>query len=41
LDWNGKRIARNCVWVANKQTETRCSVNGVSETCRGTCGDAC
>jgi len=34
---------RHCKWTARKNTATRCSIPGVSETCRSTCkfGDDC
>jgi len=37
---DGRRIARNCDWVATKKTAIRCGYEGVAETCRDTC-DAC
>lgn len=40
LPWNGKNISRYCSWVANKQTATRCAVEGVSAMCPDTC-DTC
>ena len=36
--WNGKRIARSCSWVENKATIQRCKADGISDTCRKTCG---
>lgn len=36
--WNGNKVARDCIWVGNKQTVMRCNADGVSDTCRGTCG---
>lgn len=36
--WNGKKVARDCTWVGNKQTVMRCNADGVNDTCRGTCG---
>lgn len=38
LEWNSKRITRGCPWVANKNTIARCAVEGVSDSCRSTCG---
>ena len=37
VNFNGKRIARDCTWVGNKSTNMRCAADGVSETCRLTC----
>jgi len=34
---DGKRIARDCGWVENKQTNIRCGYEGVAETCPETC----
>lgn len=43
LTWNGKNIARNCIWVTNKLTSKRCAVEGVSAMCPKTCNtcDVC
>jgi arylsulfatase A-like enzyme len=38
LTWNNKTITRDCIWVANKATLSRCKVEGVSNICRSTCG---
>ena len=38
LSWNGRKITRDCAWVANKATAHRCAVDGVSEICSKTCG---
>lgn len=38
LLWNGKTGARDCGWVKKKNTLNRCKVDGVSESCRATCG---
>jgi hypothetical protein len=38
LAWNDKKISRGCTWVANKSTNLRCAVEGVSDSCRSTCG---
>lgn len=38
IEINGEKRSRNCTWVANKQTSYRCSMDGVSDTCRDTCG---
>jgi len=35
---NGNRITRNCEWVSNKKTQTRCNYTGVSAACPVTCG---
>jgi len=40
LQWNGRKITRNCFWVSNRATIQRCSVEGVSAACRDTCGGA-
>ena len=37
LVWNGKRISRDCIWVGNRATRSRCAVDGVAEACRETC----
>ena len=38
--YNGstKKITRSCVWVANKATAFRCGTDGISDSCRLTCG---
>ena len=36
--WNGKTRAKDCGWVKNKSTLKRCEADGVSESCRATCG---
>jgi len=48
MRWNlpaelNKMKKRHCAWTARKNTATRCSIPGVSETCRLTCkfGDDC
>ena len=38
VTWNGSRIARSCSWVENKATIQRCKANGISDSCRRTCG---
>jgi hypothetical protein len=39
LEWNGRKITRDCSWVANKQTIARCEeIEGVADACRDTCG---
>ncbi len=38
LNWNNRRIARDCNWVGNKATKQRCNIVGVTEACRETCG---
>ncbi len=37
VDWNGRRIARDCIWVSNKATVMRCKLAGVAGGCRSTC----
>jgi len=37
-DDQGRTIARYCVWVARKDTEERCALEGVSRSCPQTCG---
>ena len=37
LLWNGKKISRDCFWVGNRATRSRCAVEGVAEACRSTC----
>ena len=32
------RVARSCEWVARKNTDERCALDGVSNTCPKTCG---
>lgn len=34
---DGKFIMRDCIWVSNKSTQSRCALNGVSSTCSETC----
>ncbi len=34
---DGKRIARDCGWVENRQTLIRCGYEGVAETCAEVC----
>jgi hypothetical protein len=38
---NDDRNTKSCEWVARKNTEYRCSIPGISETCRSTCGNCC
>jgi hypothetical protein len=38
VTYNGKKMTRDCTWVANKQTSTRCNVDGISSHCPSTCG---
>ena len=33
----GKRMKRDCFWVEDEFTESRCELEGVAETCRETC----
>ena len=35
---DGKKITRNCKWIGAKDTQTRCSWEGVSSICPSTCG---
>lgn len=35
---NGRRMFRDCLWVASKSTTTRCTWDGVSAICPSTCG---
>jgi len=35
---NDNVIRRDCTWVSNKNTNARCALDGVSETCPDTCG---
>lgn len=32
---------KSCEWVARKNTENRCAIPGIAETCRSTCGNCC
>jgi hypothetical protein len=34
---DGKKIARNCLWVETRATQSRCKLDGVSEQCPSTC----
>ena len=34
---DGSRITRDCVWVGNRSTQSRCALNGVSDMCPATC----
>jgi hypothetical protein len=38
FEYNGKKITRDCTWVANKSTNIRCAISGMEHTCRNTCG---
>ena len=40
---DGKKISRDCTWVANRATNSRCKLNGVSTLCPSTCNtcDTC
>ena len=38
LTWQEKKIHRECEWVKNRATYNRCKVDGVSASCRATCG---
>ena len=35
--YNNKKITRDCIWVANKNTQGRCKIPGMEYTCRVTC----
>ncbi len=37
VTWNGRKISRDCSWVANRATSMRCNLPGVSDSCRSTC----
>ena len=37
---DGKTVSRGCDWVANKSTNLRCQLNGVTNQCPSTC-DTC
>ena len=37
LMWQGKRRTRDCIWVANRLTDRRCQVDGVSAHCPNAC----
>jgi len=34
---NGRMMTRSCVWVANKSTNLRCTLDGVKMMCPSTC----
>ncbi len=34
---DGKKISRDCSWVASRSTSMRCNLPGVSDSCRSTC----
>ena len=38
FEYDGEEITRSCRWVARKDTEERCAIDGVSEMCADTCG---
>lgn len=38
FDYKGKVIGRGCAWVSRKDTDERCAVEGIMETCPLTCG---
>jgi hypothetical protein len=38
LTYDGKKISRDCSWVAKRSTKLRCAADGVTDTCRLTCG---
>ena len=38
FEFNGRKITRDCSWVANRSTNIRCGVSGMENTCRLTCG---
>ena len=37
---DGKKIARDCKWVSNRATKSRCKLDGVKNSCPSTC-DTC
>ncbi len=43
LTYNGRKISRDCSWVANRSTTERCNVDGVAAICAESCGacDTC
>lgn len=38
---NATAADKSCEWVARKNTEMRCSIPGIAETCRSTCDNCC
>jgi hypothetical protein len=38
VTYNGNKISRDCDWVAKRSTKLRCAADGVTDTCRLTCG---
>lgn len=39
MRWQGRKISRDCKWIANKATNQRCTtIDGVADACRSTCG---
>ncbi len=41
FEYNGRKVTRDCTWVKRKDTMNRCSVSGMEDSCRGTCGQNC
>ncbi len=37
LNYNGRRITRDCIWVSNRATAQRCASEGVPEMCPKAC----
>ena len=37
FDYNGDTIMRSCIWVEKRNTEERCKIHGIKDTCRETC----
>lgn len=37
LTKDGENISRNCIWVSNRDTRNRCSLDGVPSMCPNTC----
>lgn len=36
--YKGRKMTRDCTWVATKKTVERCEIEGIAEACRETCG---
>ena len=41
FEFNGKKVTRDCGWVKRKNVVGRCSVSGMEDSCRETCGQNC
>jgi hypothetical protein len=39
LTHQGKTITKSCTWVADNKTAKRCTLDGVANACRSTCGE--